>query len=201
MTKHAWIVFNTSSFYIQNFKPLPSFFGYAGGFVSYLVPNHEDRFSRDEAQIHLTGVNLFKGSVSVTEMLFMGTVSQIKQTYSGSILIEILLLTVNYSGYTKNYEKVDFLTFFNFLAATQKVACYLFLEHINAVRPKLFSSKPRREMTRHYGKLVAFSRQLMDQIKRCILRSGEAQPRWRIFGERTTEPTSCTPLMERISLT
>ena len=43
--------YNTSSFYIRNFKPLPNFFGYAGRFVSYLVVNPEDRFSRDEVQI------------------------------------------------------------------------------------------------------------------------------------------------------
>ena len=43
---------NTSSFYIRNFKPLPSFSGCAGRFVSYLVANPEDRFSHDEA--HLT---------------------------------------------------------------------------------------------------------------------------------------------------
>ena len=37
--------------YIRNFKPLPSFCGCAGPFVSYLVANFEDRFSRDEAQV------------------------------------------------------------------------------------------------------------------------------------------------------
>ena len=37
--------YNTSSFYIQNFKPLPSFYGCAGQFVSYLVANPKDRFS------------------------------------------------------------------------------------------------------------------------------------------------------------
>ena len=31
--------YNTSSFSIRNFKPLPSFFGCAGRFVSYLVAN------------------------------------------------------------------------------------------------------------------------------------------------------------------
>ena len=41
---------NTSSFYIRNFKPLPSFSGCAVRFVSYLVANLEDRFSGDEAQ-------------------------------------------------------------------------------------------------------------------------------------------------------
>ena len=37
------------SFYSQNFKPLPSFCGYAGWFESYLVANPKDRFSRDVA--------------------------------------------------------------------------------------------------------------------------------------------------------
>ena len=41
--------YDTSSFYIKNFKPLPSFCGCAGWFVSYMVGNPEDRFSRDEA--------------------------------------------------------------------------------------------------------------------------------------------------------
>ena len=40
--------YNTSSFYIQNFKPLSSFCGCAGRLVSYLVANPEDRFSHDE---------------------------------------------------------------------------------------------------------------------------------------------------------
>ena len=39
---------NTCSFCIRNFKPLPSFYCWAGRFVSYLVANPEDRFSRDE---------------------------------------------------------------------------------------------------------------------------------------------------------
>ena len=42
---------NTSSFFIRNFKPLASLSGCAGRFLSYLVANPEDRFSRDEAQI------------------------------------------------------------------------------------------------------------------------------------------------------
>ena len=41
--------YNTSSFYIRNFKPLPSFCGWAGRFESYLVADPENRFSRDEA--------------------------------------------------------------------------------------------------------------------------------------------------------
>ena len=44
--------YKTSSFNIRNFKPPPSFYGCAGQFVSYVVANPEDRFSRDEAQIH-----------------------------------------------------------------------------------------------------------------------------------------------------
>ena len=40
-----------SSFYIRNFKALASFGGCAGRFVSYLVGNPEDRFSRDEAHM------------------------------------------------------------------------------------------------------------------------------------------------------
>ena len=36
---------------MRNFKPLLSFCGCADRFVSYLVANPEDRFSRDEAQI------------------------------------------------------------------------------------------------------------------------------------------------------
>ena len=41
--------YNISSFYIRNFKPLASFCRCVGWFVSYLVENPEDRFSRDEA--------------------------------------------------------------------------------------------------------------------------------------------------------
>ena len=43
----------TLKIYIQNSKPLASFCGCAGRFVSYLVENPEDRFSRDEAHIHV----------------------------------------------------------------------------------------------------------------------------------------------------
>ena len=54
-------LYNTSCFYIRNCKPLPSFLGCAGRFVSYLVANPEDRFSRDEAQINTarSSSNLF----------------------------------------------------------------------------------------------------------------------------------------------
>ena len=41
--------YNTSSFYIQNFKPLASLCGYTDRFEFYLAANPEDRFSRDEA--------------------------------------------------------------------------------------------------------------------------------------------------------
>ena len=37
--------------YIQRYMALASFWSWAGRFESYLVGNHEDRFSRDEAQI------------------------------------------------------------------------------------------------------------------------------------------------------
>ena len=43
--------YNTSSFYIQNFKPLASLCSWAGRFESTVVANPEDRFSRDEAHI------------------------------------------------------------------------------------------------------------------------------------------------------
>ena len=43
--------YNTSSFYMHNLKPQPSFCSRAGRFVSYLDGNPEDRFSRDVAQI------------------------------------------------------------------------------------------------------------------------------------------------------
>ena len=44
---------NTSSFYIQNFKPPAGLYGCAGRFESYLVVNSEDRFSCDEAQLKM----------------------------------------------------------------------------------------------------------------------------------------------------
>ena len=55
---------NTSSFYIQNFKPLASFCCCAGQFESYLVGNPEDRFSRDEAHIFCTDFSLCYINVS-----------------------------------------------------------------------------------------------------------------------------------------
>ena len=51
--------YSTSSFYIQNLKPLASFCSWAVWFQSYLVENPEDRFSRDKAyvypKVHLPG--------------------------------------------------------------------------------------------------------------------------------------------------
>ena len=44
---------NTSSFYIRNFKPLPSICGWTGWFESYLVGNSIDRFSHEEAHMEL----------------------------------------------------------------------------------------------------------------------------------------------------
>ena len=41
--------YNTSSFYIQNFKPLPSFYSWAGRFESTLGANPKDRFPHDVA--------------------------------------------------------------------------------------------------------------------------------------------------------
>ena len=43
----------SQSFYIPNFKHLPSFCGCPGRFVSYLVANPKDRFSHDLAYIYL----------------------------------------------------------------------------------------------------------------------------------------------------
>ena len=50
--------YNTSSFYIRNFKPLPSFRGCAGQFESTQVANSGDRFSRGEAEIALDPLEL-----------------------------------------------------------------------------------------------------------------------------------------------
>ena len=46
-------LYNISSFYIRNSKPLASFCGCAGRFETYLVENPEDRFSRDVALNYL----------------------------------------------------------------------------------------------------------------------------------------------------
>ena len=71
--------YNTSSFYIRNFKSLPSF---CGLFEPTLVANPEDRFSRGEAQLlyidhrsHLSeGPLLFKG-ISMTPRSHLSKVS------------------------------------------------------------------------------------------------------------------------------
>ena len=46
----AWWYY-TSTCYIRNFKPLASLCSWAGRFESYLVANHEDRFSRNGAHL------------------------------------------------------------------------------------------------------------------------------------------------------
>ena len=53
--------YNISSFFILNFKPVPIFYGWAGQFVSYLVANPEDRFSRDGAQMYKWAASWEKG--------------------------------------------------------------------------------------------------------------------------------------------
>ena len=73
-------LYKTSSFYIRNFKPLPSFCGCAGRFVSYLVTNPEDRFSRDEAHM------IFKYCNAVPNY------SQIIiQSYTHAVLLKLFL--------------------------------------------------------------------------------------------------------------
>ena len=47
--------YNASSFYVRTFKPLASYCGCAGWFVSYMVKNPEDRFSGDEAHTNWVG--------------------------------------------------------------------------------------------------------------------------------------------------
>ena len=62
--------------YIRHFKPLPSFSGCTGRFESTLVANHEDRFSRDEANLFsyrtLRNMRIITGDLAV--FLLMGTV-------------------------------------------------------------------------------------------------------------------------------
>ena len=62
---------NASSFYIQNFKPLASFYCCAGRFESYLVGNPEDRFSRDEAHIILEWSKFLPAPCSIKNMPYM----------------------------------------------------------------------------------------------------------------------------------
>ena len=56
--------YNIYRFYIGNFMPLARVCGCAGQFVSYLVENPEDRFSRDEAQM-VVNVALYLFSISM----------------------------------------------------------------------------------------------------------------------------------------
>ena len=51
-------LYNTSSFYIRNFKPLPSFCICAGRFESALVANLKTVFSRNEAELYFTALLL-----------------------------------------------------------------------------------------------------------------------------------------------
>ena len=52
--------YNISSFYILNFKRLASFCSCTGWFVSYLVANPEDRFSRERANFILGNKGIIK---------------------------------------------------------------------------------------------------------------------------------------------
>ena len=67
--------YNSSSFYIQNFKRLPSFCGCAGWFESFLIGNPEGRFSRDKAHIQwnkvvdpCTKITLLSTEIDSSEM-------------------------------------------------------------------------------------------------------------------------------------
>ena len=62
---------NSSSLYIQNFKPLPSFCGCAGQFESYLVANPKDRFSRDKAQMQIENSYWFTFIFSVPSKIML----------------------------------------------------------------------------------------------------------------------------------
>ena len=59
---------------ICNFKPLPSFCGCTGRFVSYLVTNPKDRFSRDEAHTVMHPKDAEGVSNSVTVQIWVSTV-------------------------------------------------------------------------------------------------------------------------------
>ena len=61
--------YDAPSFYIRNCKPLPNFCCCAGRFVSYLVANSEDTFSRDEAQITTTFRTSFRFPINGVTML------------------------------------------------------------------------------------------------------------------------------------
>ena len=59
--------------YIQSLKILACFCGCAGRFVSYLVANPEDRFSRDEARIILQKFKLYIDAGVYTSNKFLSS--------------------------------------------------------------------------------------------------------------------------------
>ena len=70
--------YNTSSFYIRNFKPLANLCGCAGRFFeSYLVANSEDRFSRDESQVCSFVMSAFMFASGIVVGLFGGSMEAI----------------------------------------------------------------------------------------------------------------------------
>ena len=68
-------LYTTSSFYIRNFKPLPSFCGCTGRFESTLVGNPENRFSRDEAHVSVVGVK-FHNTVDLLQYSIWDTMGK-----------------------------------------------------------------------------------------------------------------------------
>ena len=66
-------IYNTSSFYIRNFKTLASFCGCAGRFVSYLVANPEGRFSCDAA--HLVWCEIVSPETVASFVFFVNNVA------------------------------------------------------------------------------------------------------------------------------
>ena len=56
--------YNISSFYIRNFKPLPSFCYCADRFKSTRIANPEDRFCRDEAHMNAWAFQLPLGNTT-----------------------------------------------------------------------------------------------------------------------------------------
>ena len=68
--------YNTSSFFIRNFKPVVSFCGCAGRFVSDLVTNPEDRFSRGEAHMVITKyMYLLTGIIYINNKIYLKLVT------------------------------------------------------------------------------------------------------------------------------
>ena len=63
--------YKSSSFYIQNFKPLPSFCGCESQFESTLVGNLEDRFSCDEALMFYIKYCLNEQEIKLNEPIFL----------------------------------------------------------------------------------------------------------------------------------